>query len=71
MSSRPRPKGWGKRKTINSAALRSWRVSLIRNRGHVLGDVEAATRDAAEAAAMKKFNLSPEQRNRIVIQERA
>jgi hypothetical protein len=46
-------------------------VSIIRNRGHVLGDVQAATREGAEAAAVKKFNLSPDERNRIVVQERA
>jgi hypothetical protein len=35
----------------------------------VLGDVEAPDRQAAEAAAVKRFALSPEDRNRIVIQE--
>jgi hypothetical protein len=32
--------------------------------------VEAATREAAEAAAVQEFNLSPEQRSRLVVQER-
>jgi hypothetical protein len=53
-----------------SASLRSWRASLIRKRGQVLGSVEAATREAAEAAAAREFNLSPEQRSRLVVQER-
>jgi hypothetical protein len=47
-----------------------WRVTIIRSRGQVLGDVEAPTREAAEAAAVKRFSLSPEDRNRIVVQER-
>jgi hypothetical protein len=34
------------------------------------GDVAAPTREAAEAVAVKQFGLSPEDRNRIVIQER-
>jgi hypothetical protein len=56
---------------IKAPAKKSWRVTLIRSRGQVLGDVEAPNRQAAEAAAVKQFNLSPEDRNRIVVQERA
>ena len=33
------------------------------------GDVEAPSREAAEAAAVWTFNLNPEQRNRLVVQE--
>jgi hypothetical protein len=54
----------------HGAASRSWRASLIRNRGQVLGDVEAPNREAAEAEAVRTFNLSPEQRSRLVVQER-
>jgi len=36
----------------------------------VLGDVEAVTREAAEAAAVRTFNLSDGQRSRLVVQER-
>jgi hypothetical protein len=61
MSSRSRPR---------ASSSKSWRVTLIRSRGHVLGEVEAPNRQAAEAAAVKQFGLSPEDRNRIVIQER-
>jgi hypothetical protein len=57
------------RSRIKSPAKKSWRVTLIRSRGQVLGDVEAPNRQAAVAAAVKRFNLSPEDRNRIVIQE--
>jgi hypothetical protein len=53
-----------------AATPRSWRASLIRKRGQVLGDVEAPSREAAEAAAVRAFNLSPEQRSRLVVQER-
>jgi hypothetical protein len=36
----------------------------------VLGNVEAPSRKAAEAAAVRMFDLSPEQRIRLVVQER-
>ena len=49
---------------------RSWRASLILKRAKVLGDVEAPSREAAEAAAVRTFSLSPEQRSRLVVQER-
>jgi hypothetical protein len=46
-------------------------VSLIRSKAQALGDVEAPSREAAEAAAaVREFNLSPEQRSRLVVQER-
>ena len=35
------------------AASRSWRASLIRRRGQVLGNVETPSREAAEAAAVQ------------------
>jgi hypothetical protein len=54
-----------------AAASRSWRASLIRKKAQVLGDVEAPSREAAEAAAVRTFNLGPEQRSRLVVQERA
>ena len=50
--------------------MRKWRASLVRRRARVLGDVEALTRQDAEAAAIKKFNLDAEQRSRLVVQER-
>jgi hypothetical protein len=67
MSSRPRkPSNANPRAT----ASRSWRASLIRRHGQVLGNVEAPSRKAAEAAAVRMFDLSPEQRIRLVVQER-
>jgi hypothetical protein len=60
------------RKSANTnprgTASRSWRASLIRKRAQVLGIVEAPTREAAEAAAVQKFDLTPEQRSRLVVQ---
>jgi hypothetical protein len=50
--------------------VRSWRASLIRKRSQVLGDVDAPSREAAEAAAVRAFNLNEQQRSRLVVQER-
>jgi len=66
MSSRLRKPSNANRATTS----RSWRASLIRRKGQVLGDVEAPSREAAEAEAVRTFNLSPEQRSRLVVQER-
>jgi hypothetical protein len=33
--------------------------------------VRASSREEAEAAAVEKFDLNPEQRSRLVVQERA
>jgi hypothetical protein len=68
MSSRPHPPSSDNPK---SAASRRWRASLIRSKAQVLGDVEASSREAAETAAVRTFNLNPEQRSRLVVQERA
>jgi hypothetical protein len=51
--------------------MRKWRASLIRKRARVLGDAQAPTREQAEVAAIKKFNLDDERRNRLVVQERS
>jgi hypothetical protein len=63
---RPAPK----RKKPTAAKLRSWRVSIIRKRGQYLGTVEARDQKAAEAAVVAEFDLSVEQRRRLVVQER-
>jgi hypothetical protein len=69
MPSRPRTR---KLANVNprGAASRSWRASLIRKRAQVLGDVEAASLEAAELAAVRTFNLDRDQRKRLVVQER-
>ena len=57
-------------KKATAAKLRFWRVAILRNRAHYLGDVQAADEGAAEAAAVSEFKLSDEQRKRLVVQER-
>jgi hypothetical protein len=53
----------------SAAKLRSWRV-CIRKRGQYLGTVEAPNEKAAETAAVAEFDLSAEQRQRLVVSER-
>jgi len=50
-------------------SLRTWRVAIVRKRGEYLGTVEAVDKEEAEAAAVKAFNLTDEQRERLVVQE--
>jgi hypothetical protein len=50
---------------------RSWAVTLIKNRGMLLGFVEAPDQKAAELVAAKAFMLSEWQRKRLLIRERA
>jgi hypothetical protein len=45
-------------------------VSILRNRSHYLGDVQATDENAAEAAAVVEFKLTDDQRKRVVVQER-
>jgi hypothetical protein len=52
-----------------AAKMRSWRVAILRNRSHYLGEVQAPDEKAAEAAAVVEFNLSDDQRRRVVVQE--
>jgi hypothetical protein len=58
------------KKKTGTAKLRTWRVSILRNRIQFLGFVEGPDRQAAEAAAAKQFNIREEQRTRLVVQER-
>ena len=56
----------------NSAArlaVRRWRVVLLRNKGEILGEVEAPDVASAKAAAAVQFDLDEIQRNRIMVQE--
>jgi hypothetical protein len=58
------------RSTLKPAPrLRSWRVSLLRQRARYLGTVEARDEKAAEAAAVKEFGLDDEQRRRLAVRE--
>jgi hypothetical protein len=58
------------RHKATAAKLRSWRVLLIRKNGQYLGTVEAPNEKAAETAAVAEFDLSAEQRRRLVVSER-
>jgi hypothetical protein len=49
--------------------LRSWRVSILGSRAHYLGTVDALDLRAAEAAAVREFKLSDEQRKRLAVRE--
>jgi hypothetical protein len=51
----PRP---SEKHNSKGVRLRAWRVVLIRNRGDFLGYVEAATAEAVEPAAAKRFRFS-------------
>jgi hypothetical protein len=48
---------------------RRWRVVLLRNKGEILGQVEAPDVASAKAAAAVEFDLDEIQRNRIMVQE--
>jgi hypothetical protein len=50
---------------------RRWRVVLLRNKGEILGQVEASDAKVAKAAAAVQFELDDIQRNRIIVQELA
>ena len=50
------------RSTLKPARLRSWRVSLLRQRARYLGTVEARDEKAAEAAAVEQFGLNDDER---------
>jgi hypothetical protein len=57
------------KKKPNAAKLRLWRVSILRQRAHHLGTVQAPDRDAAEAAAIAAFDLDEAQRKRLAVRE--
>ena len=58
------------RKKPTAAKLRNWRVAIMRARGQPLGTVAAPDRAAAEAEAVKAFDLSEDQRKRLMVWER-
>jgi hypothetical protein len=56
------------RSTLKPASkLRTWRVSLLRQRAQYLGMVEAPDEKAAEAAAVAQLYLTDEQRKRLAV----
>jgi hypothetical protein len=48
-----------------AAKLRNWRVAIMRSRAKPIGTVQAPDRKAAEAEAVKAFDLSEDQRKRL------
>jgi hypothetical protein len=50
-----------------AAKLRSWRVSILRQRAQYVGTVQAPDERSAEAAAVAEFNLNEEQRKRLAV----
>jgi hypothetical protein len=48
----------------NAIQLRSWRIVLIRNRGQLLGWVNAPDPEAAEIEAAKRFELNEDAKAR-------
>ena len=54
---------------LASRMKRRWRVVLLRNKGEILGEVEARDMASAKAAAAVQFDLDEIQRNRIMVQE--
>jgi N-acyl-D-aspartate/D-glutamate deacylase len=56
--------------TATAKPSRSWAVTLIKNRGVLLGFVEAPDQKAAELAAAKAFTLSEWPRKWLLVRER-
>ena len=56
-------------KKLAGRMKRRWRVVLLRNKGEILGDVEAPDVASAKAAATVQFDLDEIQRDRIMVQE--
>jgi hypothetical protein len=48
---------------------RRWRIVLMRSKGELLGYVDAADVQGAEAAAAEQFRLDGWQRRRLLVQE--
>ena len=59
-----------KKKKATADKLRSWRVTILRQRAKEIGIVQAPNAKAAEAAAIVEFKLDDEQQKRLVVQER-
>jgi hypothetical protein len=58
-----------KKKATRAVKLRSWRVSILRQRAEYLGTVQARDEFTAEAAAVAAFDLDENQRKRLAVRE--
>lgn len=68
------PRRSGKKDTPRKLAARMkrrWRIVLLRSKGQLLGYVDAADEEGAEAAAAVQFNLDQVWRRRLLVQEMA
>ena len=54
---------------LSGRMKRRWRVVLLRNKGEILGEVEASDVASAKAAPADRFDLDTVRRNRIIVQE--
>jgi hypothetical protein len=52
-----------------AAKLRSWRVTILRNRAEFLGVVQAADERSAEKAAIEAFALDDDRSKRLAVRE--
>jgi hypothetical protein len=57
------------KKKAPAAKLRSWRVTILRNRAEFLGVVQAADELAAEKAAIEAFALDEARRRQLAVRE--
>jgi hypothetical protein len=51
--------------TRRKSKMPRWSVDLFRQRGHHLGEVEAADADEAIDKAMEEFGIAPQLRNKV------
>ena len=57
------------KKKATAEKLRSWRATILRQRGEYLGTIEAPDAKSAEALAVKLFGLEGQRRQRLVVLE--
>jgi hypothetical protein len=58
------------KETLGKTKLKRWHVTIMRQRGHNLGTIEAPDAKAAEEKVVKLFDLTYDQRKRLFIWER-
>ena len=57
------------KKKATAEKLRSWRATILRQRGEYLGTIEAPDAKTAEQIALKQFGLEGQRRQRLVVRE--
>jgi hypothetical protein len=55
--------------TGKAAKLRSWTVSIMRSRAHVLGVRLRPGREGGGSRAIAEFNIDDERRRRLIVRE--